>query len=158
MRQFDSLSANVEIYETLNVDYIIRGLAHYFPPVNTLSKKKRAMRCGIKKARNITVRRYAERLIDLNEYLVSFTGENLTDKIVGTKLNEILLNSMPNSWSKQAYLKGFDCEYITLKRAVNMFESMEIYESIYEGVEEPSYKKPTWKDAKRAGHSRQKGG
>ena len=50
---------------------------------------------------------------------------------------------MPNSWSKQAYAQGFDCEYITLKRAVIMFESMEIYESIYEVVVEPSHKKTT---------------
>ena len=30
-----------------------------------------------------------------------------------------------------------------LKKHVNMFELMEIEESIYEGVVEPSYKKPT---------------
>ena len=37
-----------------------------------------------------------------------------------------------------------------------MFEHMEITESIYEGVVEPSYKKPTRADAKRAYHRRQK--
>ena len=37
-----------------------------------------------------------------------------------------------------------------------MFERMEITESIYEYVVEPSYKKTTWEDANRAGHSRQK--
>ena len=56
-------------------------------------------------------------------------------------LNEILLNSMPNSWSKQAYVQGFDCKYITFKNIVNMFEHMDIAETIYEGVVEPSYKK-----------------
>ena len=35
-----------------------------------------------------------------------------------------------------------------------MFDSMEISESIYEGVVELSYKKPTLSDAKRSGHSR----
>ena len=38
LRQFDSLSADIEGTETLNTDYIIRGLAQYFPPVNFLSK------------------------------------------------------------------------------------------------------------------------
>ena len=47
LRQFDLLSADVEITKTLNVDYIIRGLAQYFSPVNSLSKQKRAMRRGI---------------------------------------------------------------------------------------------------------------
>ena len=37
-----------------------------------------------------------------------------------------------------------------------MFERMYIAKSIYEGVVEPSYKKPTWADANRAGHSSQK--
>ena len=32
--QFDLFSADVEIMETRNLDYIIRGLAHFFPPVN----------------------------------------------------------------------------------------------------------------------------
>ena len=58
----------------------------------------------------------------------------MTDNISVTKLSEILLNSMSNSWSKHAYIQGFDCEYITFKRDVNMFECMEISESIYEGV------------------------
>ena len=39
-----------------------------------------------------------------------------------------------------------------------MFYRMEIAESIYEGVVEPSYKKPTRADANHAGHSRHKGG
>ena len=67
----------------------------------------------------------------------------MTDKIGVTKLNEILLNSMPNRWSKQAYVQGFDLESITSKKVVNMFEHREITESIYEGVVEPSYKNPT---------------
>ena len=71
------------------------------------------------------------RLIDLNEYLHSFPGSTPTHKIGITDLNEILLNSMPNSWSKQAYVQGFDWKSITLKKSVNMFERMEIDKSIY---------------------------
>ena len=41
-------------------------------------------------------------------------------------LNEILLNIMLNSWSKQSYVQVFDCEIINFKAAVNMFERMEI--------------------------------
>ena len=63
----------------------------------------------------------------------------MTDKMGGTELNEILLNSIPNSWSKQAYVQGFNCETISFKRSVNMFERMEISESIYEGVLKSSY-------------------
>ena len=44
-------------------------------------------------------------------------------------------------------MKGFDCESITFKAALNIFERMEIAESIYEGVVEPYYKKPTGEDS-----------
>ena len=79
------------------------------------------------------------RLIDLNKYLSSFPGATLNDKIGVTKLNEVLLNSIPNSWYIQAYIQGFDGESITFKKSVNIFERMEISESIYEGVVEPSH-------------------
>ena len=77
MRQFDLLSADVENTETLKLDDYIKGFALYFPPINSLSKKNRAMRRGMKKTRSLGVRRYAARLIDLNKYLDSFPGATL---------------------------------------------------------------------------------
>ena len=65
---------------------------------------------------SVKVRCSAARLIYLNEYLASFTGVTISDKIGVTELNEIILNSMSNSWSKQAYFQGFDCESISFKK------------------------------------------
>ena len=79
------------------------------------------------------------RLIGINEYLASFPGTNLVDKIYVTRLNEMLFNRIPNRWSRQAYVQGFVCKYILFQKDVNMFERMEIEESIYKGVVEPSY-------------------
>ena len=79
------------------------------------------------------------RFIDLNEYLASFPGAPLSNKIGVTELDEIILNSVPNSWYKQAYVQGFYCGSILFKKSVNMFECMEIVESIYRSVIEPSY-------------------
>ena len=99
------------------------------------------MRRCMKNSRSLKVRRYAARLIDLNEYLSSFPGATMADNMGVTQLNKILLNSMPKIWSEQSYVQGFDCETIYFKKAVNMFERMENSESIYEGVVTPSYKK-----------------
>ena len=55
------------------------------------------MYCGTKKLHAIRVRRYASRLIDMNEYLASFMGDTMADKIGVTELSDILLNDMPNS-------------------------------------------------------------
>ena len=68
---------------------------------------------GINNPLRLKLRSYADRLIYLNEYLDFFPGAKMTDKIGLTELNEILLNIMPNGWSKQAYMKGFYCKYIT---------------------------------------------
>ena len=61
---------------------------------------------------------------------------------------------MPNDWSRQECVQGFDCEYFTPK-AVNMFELMESVEYIYGGVVEHSDKKYTKVDSNHDGHSRQ---
>ena len=63
-------------------------------------------------------------LVDLNYYLDVFPGENISDKICVMELYEILLNSMPNIWIKQACVQGFYCDYITFKLDVNMFERL----------------------------------
>ena len=50
--QFDLFSADVENIETLNVEYYIKVLALYPPPVNFLTKQKRAIRREIKNAKS----------------------------------------------------------------------------------------------------------
>ena len=50
---------------------------------------------------------------DLNEYLAVFPGEKASDKICETELNEIVLNSMPTRYIRQAYVQGFYFESIT---------------------------------------------
>ena len=58
----------------------------------------------------------------------------MDDKIDVTEPNKIISNSMSNRWNKQSYVQGFDCKFILFKKSANMFKSMEILESIYEGV------------------------
>ena len=77
------------------------------------------MHHGMRKPHGIKLRCYVDRLIDLSEYLRSFPGSTATHKIGMTELNEILLNSMPNSWSKQAYVQGFDWKSFTFKNILN---------------------------------------
>ena len=65
------------------------------------------MRRRMRSPRSLKVSFYAAQLIGLNEYLDVFPGEKMSDKICMTELNEIMLNSMPNIWSEQAYVKWF---------------------------------------------------
>ena len=47
------------------------------------------------------------------------------------ELNKILLQSLSNEWTKQAYLQGWDLEVIIYKDTCKMFERMEIAEQVY---------------------------
>ena len=115
------------------MDYYIKGLTLYFPLWIRFQNK--SVRYDAEwKMRRLKVRCYAARLIHLNEYLASFLGGTLADKIDVTELNAVVLNIMPNSWSKEAYVQGFDWKSISFKKVVNMFERREIAESIYKGV------------------------
>ena len=67
------------------------------------------MHFGGRKVRKIKMRRYAARLIDLNNYLTALPREKASDKIRETELDKIFLNSMKNGWTKQAYVQVFDC-------------------------------------------------
>ena len=59
---------------------------------------------------------YASYIIYINYYLASFPREKAIDKIGDTELNEIVYNSMPNIWIKQAYAQVFDFKTINFKR------------------------------------------
>ena len=71
------------------------------------------MRRRMRNMRELKVRRYADLLIDLNEYLYEYPGAKAIDKIGDMELDEILLNSIANGWSKQAYWQDLYCETIT---------------------------------------------
>ena len=65
----------------------------------------------MRKSHKLKVRCYAARLIDINEYLSVLPGVKAGNNISETELNEILLSSISNGSSKQAY----DCETINLE-------------------------------------------
>ena len=121
LHQLDMLYAEVGSTTTDHLNLIILGLGTYVPPFDALSKQKRAMRRKMRKPQGLRVRLYNACLIDINEYLATFLGEKSSDKICEAELNEILLNSMPNRWSRQAPVQGFYCESINLKKYLIMF-------------------------------------
>ena len=64
-----------------HLNQVILGSGTYFPPVNALSKQKRAMRHRMSKTCELKVTCYDAFIIDINEYLGSFPGSNKSDKI-----------------------------------------------------------------------------
>ena len=105
LRHFDMLYVDFEISTPLTLEVFFYWV-HTFTIIS-LSKQNRAMHRGMRKPHGLKVRCYMAHLIGLNEYLPSFPGSKPTHKICMTELNEILLKSMPNSWSKQAYVQPY---------------------------------------------------
>ena len=103
------MSDEVESSIPVNLAYIILGFGTYFFPVNVLSKQKHDMHHRMRDPLGLKVIHYAAHLVDLNDYLAMFHGENISDKNCVTELNENLLNGMPNSCIKQLYLQVFYC-------------------------------------------------
>ena len=59
----------METTNPLTAEAITLGLGAYFYPVNFLLNKNCAICCEMRNPHGFKVRRYAARLIDLNEYL-----------------------------------------------------------------------------------------
>ena len=74
------------------------------------------------------------------------------------KLNNFLFNIMPNGWINQEYVHVFYCQSINFNKEVNIFEGIDILESIYEGILETSQGETSKADSTRAGHVRLKRG
>ena len=58
----------------------------------------------------LKVRHYTAHMIKLNQYLSVLTGEKAIDTICEMECNDILLNRMPNIWTRKEYMKWFDCD------------------------------------------------
>ena len=92
------------------------------------------MRRGMSKTRGLQLRHYASRFIDLNKYLECFPGSTLYGKTGVTELKIILLNSMPNGYSNQAYVQGFDCGSISFKKLLSFlreFILLDLFMKVY---------------------------
>ena len=77
------------------------------------------MRLVAKNPHGLSVRWYADHMIDLNKYLAVFPGAKANDFCVWwVKWNSVKQHA-------QQLEQGFDCESITFKASVNMFERME---------------------------------
>ena len=87
-----------------NSNLFIFGLGTSFTPIAVLPKKKRVMIWVIRNPRELKARLYAAHIIELNEYLSIFPVEKASRKIVERELNEIILNNIPNLWSRQDYV------------------------------------------------------
>ena len=98
---------------------------------------------GRRNPHELKVNNYLALIVKLNDYLAIFPGSKEGDKLRETELNVIILHSILNGCTRQDCGQIFDFEVVTLKKAINMFDHMEVSESIYKGVLYYYYKMKT---------------
>ena len=62
LRGFDVIAGQVGSTNNTHLQQIKEGLLSYFTPLNALNKKKRAMRCAMRKPRDVHLKRFAAQL------------------------------------------------------------------------------------------------
>ena len=91
------------------------------------------MRCAMRKPQDIQFKIFVAQLTQLNNYLPLFPVLGAVKRMDPEELNDILLLAVPNPWSRQAYIQGWDFKGWSFKEAWNIFERMYITGSIYKG-------------------------
>ena len=87
----------------------------------------------MRKPRDIIFKIFTARLTEINNFLPIFPVLDATKNIPPKEINEILIYALPNSWSKQAYLQGWDFKMKTFRETCAIFDLMEISEQVYKG-------------------------
>ena len=84
------------------------GLLGYFPPINALFNHKITIHRAMRKPRDLTFKRFATLLTELNNHLTQLPGSSNAKKIPPKDLNKILVHTILNVWAKKYYLQGWE--------------------------------------------------
>ena len=86
------------------------------------------MRRSLRKPRNMSIREYVNRVLDLNDQLASYpgTGDNPDDtKLPEDEIFNLLEFGIPNTWQKAMLLQDFDPQVHTVNDFVQFYERLE---------------------------------
>jgi hypothetical protein len=85
-------------------------------PINAYALQKQAMRRFMRKPKDMSIRYYVERMLELNKYLVYFpvkTGEPAAAPMPMDDIMDILKFGIPNTWQHRMIELGFDAQAST---------------------------------------------
>ena len=107
---FDLKAAELGAQTVSHLQDILRALRREVFPEDALQQQKRFMRRSLHKPRNMTIRAYVNRVLELNDQLENFPGLNSNDN--GTKLPEdevldLLEFGLPETWQNFMLLQKF---------------------------------------------------
>ena len=123
------LTAESENNDTFEAS-ICSLITHIFP-LRALRIQKRYMRWYMRNPRDMKMRTYCNRVIELNNYLARFPSNfNDAQKIDEEELVDILEFGTPNKWQYKMVCMGFDSATSTSQELVEFCERLEFTEEL----------------------------
>jgi hypothetical protein len=109
----------------------VHKLVTYCFPKNALAIQKRYMRRFLRKPRDMKIREFYVRVLDLRNRQNNFPPFAPDQKMGMDELKEIVEFGCPSTWQKEIYRQGFDVSSKTLEQLIDFYERMETTEDIY---------------------------
>jgi hypothetical protein len=121
----------------------IKALTKHVFPQRALQVQKRYMRRFMRKPREMKMREYRNRVVELNGHLARFPPEfDEKQKLDDEELIDILAFGVPNTWTREMVRLDFDParEETTIQDLVEFCERQEFIEAVNEGDKKPAAK------------------
>jgi hypothetical protein len=128
-------SAATEAGNETNANYVtsVRGfVTHFFPP-RALAVQKRVMRRFMRKPTDMKMRKYQNRVEEMNRKLARFPPNfNDDQKLADDELIDISEFGIPNAWQREMIVQDFDPMEHTLQELIQFCERMERAEGSFD--------------------------
>ena len=126
----------------------IQALTSHIFPQRALRMQKRYMRRYMRKPRDMKMRVYRNRVVELNNYLKRIpTVFNATQKIDEDEIVDILEFGTPNKWQSEMVHLGFDSAVANSQELVEFCEHLEFDEDLNqkpEAMPKPGLSRGKW--------------
>jgi len=113
--------------ETVNgLKACLEALKEQVFPMNALYKQLTYFR-AIKKPRNMSMRKFYSRMLELNEFIPEFPNASENDKNDETRLKMIVESAIPKEWNRKLYEQNF---YPTRESIEDFIAKLEAFEDV----------------------------
>ena len=125
---FNNAASETGAETVVNFRLCLQKLKTHVFPKKPLMTQKTFMRRFLKKPRDMKVREFMTRLIEMNEYLADFPPFEPNQKLSHEDLMDIAEYAMPATWLRNMHMHGFDATSHTSSEFVEFNERIELYE------------------------------
>lgn len=119
-----------------NFELVLKKVASAVFPLKAYATQKQAMRRFMRKPRDMKIRDYVDRLLEINGYLKYFptkAGEPAATVLPEDEIMDILTYAIPNSWYKKIVELNFDTSASTPNEFIEVCERISYGETTNEG-------------------------